>query len=64
MAQAVAALLKGLREEESILLEALVPTARLPTLPPRKTPLGYPPPRKGLTRVHPWVGGGHLGLSP
>uniref|UniRef100_H9H209 Carnosine synthase 1 n=1 Tax=Meleagris gallopavo TaxID=9103 RepID=H9H209_MELGA len=33
--QAVAALLKGLREEESILLEALVPTARLPTLPPR-----------------------------
>ncbi|XP_072194116.1 carnosine synthase 1 isoform X2 [Excalfactoria chinensis] len=35
VAQAVAALLKGLREEESILLEALVPTARLPTLPPR-----------------------------
>lgn len=64
MAQAVAALLKGLREEESILLEALVPTAHLPTLPPRKTPLGYPPPRKGLPRVHPWVGGGHLGLSP
>lgn len=67
VAQAVAALLKGLREEESILLEALVPTARLPTLPPRKTPLGYPPPRKGLRglpRVHPWVGGGHLGLSP
>lgn len=67
VAQAVAALLKGLREEESVLLEALVPTGRLPTLPPRKTPLGYPPLRKGfwgLPRVCLWVGGGHLGLSP
>lgn len=38
MAAAVVARLSGLQEEESVLLEALVPTARLPAPPPRKTP--------------------------
>ncbi|NWX40328.1 CRNS1 synthase, partial [Steatornis caripensis] len=35
VAQAVGARLRGLREDDSVLLEALVPTARLPALPPR-----------------------------
>ncbi|NXX08260.1 CRNS1 synthase, partial [Larus smithsonianus] len=35
VAQAVGARLRGLREEDSVLLEALVPTARLPAPPPR-----------------------------
>ncbi|XP_069713305.1 carnosine synthase 1 [Phaenicophaeus curvirostris] len=35
VAQALVARLQGLREEDSVLLEALVPTARLPALPPR-----------------------------
>ncbi|NXY80439.1 CRNS1 synthase, partial [Glareola pratincola] len=35
VAQAVGARLRGLREEDSVLLEALVPTARLPVPPPR-----------------------------
>lgn len=38
VAAAVVARLSGLQEEESVLLEALVPTARLPAPPPRKTP--------------------------
>lgn len=49
MAQAVGARLRGLlREEDSVLLEALVPTARLPMPPPRKAPaFGCPPPWDG-----------------
>ncbi|KAF1403383.1 Carnosine synthase 1, partial [Spheniscus magellanicus] len=48
VAQAVGARLCGLREEESVLLEALMPTARLPVPPPRKAPaLGCPPPWDG-----------------
>ncbi|NWI34821.1 CRNS1 synthase, partial [Sula dactylatra] len=35
VAQAVGAQLRGLRKEESVLLEALVPTAHLPAPPPR-----------------------------
>ncbi|XP_057883144.1 carnosine synthase 1 isoform X2 [Melospiza georgiana] len=35
VAQAVGALLRGLTEEDSVLLEAMVPTARLPVPPPR-----------------------------
>ncbi|XP_054027660.1 carnosine synthase 1 isoform X1 [Dryobates pubescens] len=35
VARAVGARLRGLREEDSVLLEALVPTARLPAPPPR-----------------------------
>ncbi|XP_068254304.1 carnosine synthase 1 [Nyctibius grandis] len=35
VARAVGARLRGLREEDSVLLEALVPTARLPVPPPR-----------------------------
>lgn len=46
--QAVGARLRGLREEDSVLLEALVPTARLPAPPPRKAPaFGCPPPWDG-----------------
>lgn len=48
MAQAVGARLRGLTEEDSVLLEAMVPTARLPVPPPRKAPaLGRPPPWEG-----------------
>lgn len=58
VAQAVGARLAGLREEDSVLLEALVPTARMPLPPPRKTPaLGRPPPwggREGPPGL-PWV---------
>lgn len=48
MARAVGAWLGGLTEEDSVLLEAMVPTARLPLPPPRKAPaLGRPPPWEG-----------------
>ncbi|KAF1411863.1 Carnosine synthase 1, partial [Spheniscus humboldti] len=42
VAQAVGARLCGLREEESVLLEALMPTARLPVPPPRSPALRLP----------------------
>lgn len=48
VAQVVGARLRGLTEEDSVLLEAMVPTARLPVPPPRKAPaLGRPPPWEG-----------------
>ncbi|NXC22674.1 CRNS1 synthase, partial [Corythaeola cristata] len=58
VAQAVGAWLGGLREEDSVLLEALVPTTCLPMPPPRKAPaLGRPPPWDGR-------GGTLLGRCP
>ena len=67
VAQAVGARLRGLQEEESVLLEALVPTARLPVPPPRKTPtLGCPPPWDGRERLPglPWVPVAVLAMCP
>lgn len=53
VAQAVGARLWGLTEEDSVLLEAMVPTARLPVPPPRKAPaLGRPPPWDGGEESH------------
>lgn len=58
VAGAVGALLGGLQEEDSVLLEAMVPTARLPAPPPRKTPvLGCPPPWGGREWGPPGVPG-------
>lgn len=63
VAQAVGARLGGLREEDSVLLEALVPTARLPLPPPRKTPaLGCPPPWDGREGP-PWAPLGPCGCA-
>lgn len=56
VAQAVGARLRGLTEEDGVLLEAMVPTAHLPVPPPRKAPaLGRPPP---------WEGGGRVPRGP